>query len=807
MNFWTKMAVAAMTATLPAMAHAQQTPVREANYDLAERFSGNRLNDMVFSTVLKPNWFEHSDRFWYSWTTSEGTGYYIVNPDKRKKEAIFDLDKLAMEITEITGDPFDAQHLPLRNLKLVDDECFTFEVRSSLMVPSKEGEGKENKIFRFSYDLASRTLSDISGTPKKEDIPSWASVSPDSTMAVYCKGMELYWADIENIRKIAKDDKDSTIVETRITFDAVKDFAYGGDDYKGHGQRDSLKRYPVNVLWSPDSKHFATERFDMRQIKDLWVINILNQPRPELESYKYQMPAEPGPKTYIYLFDTKDMSSTIINTDRFKDQSVYIMAKAPSNRDRYDRMWLGDNEGFYLERRSRDLKRADICRVDIGTDTCRAVISEKMNTYVETRPLEVVSNGKELIHWSERNGWAHLYLYDSDGNLKNAITKGAFHVESIEAIDEKARVIYFNACGVNPDENPYYMHLYRINFDGSGMKLMNPGNYDNKIAAADNGKCFVNSYSRVDTAPANILIDASGRKIMDLETADLSLLFEAGYRFPEPFKVKAADGITDLYGVMYKPFDFDSTKLYPIIEYVYPGPQVEATNYFWSRGMNRTDRLAQLGFIVVTVGNRGGHPNRSKWYHNFGYGNLRDYGLEDQKYAVQQLAARHPFIDINRVGIHGHSGGGFMSTAAILTYPDFYKAAVSCAGNHDNSIYNRWWSEQHHGILEEITAEGDTTFTYSIDKNQDIAGNLAGRLLLVTGDMDDNVHPGNTMRVAYALIKANKRFDLLILPGDRHGFEHLDEYFFWRLADHFSRYLIGDCEDSVNIRQMNNDNN
>ena len=263
--------------------------------------------------------------------------------------------------------------------------------------------------------------------------------------------------------------------------------------------------------------------------------------------------------------------------------------------------------------------------------------------------------------------------------------------------------------------------------------------------------------------------------------------------------------MTDLYGVIYKPFDFDPNKSYPVIEYVYPGPQVEATNYFWSQGMNRVDRLAQVGFIVVTVGNRGGHPNRSKWYHNYGYGNLRDYGLEDQKYALQQLAAQRPYMDIKRVGIHGHSGGGFMSTAAILSYPDFYKAAVSCAGNHDNSIYNRWWSEQHHGILEKITEKGDTTFVYSIDKNADLAKNLKGRLLLVHGDIDDNVHPGNTMRVVNALIRANKRFDMLILPGQRHGFGDMDEYFFWRMADHFSEWLLGDYENSVDIVQMNND--
>ena len=337
------------------------------------------------------------------------------------------------------------------------------------------------------------------------------------------------------------------------------------------------------------------------------------------------------------------------------------------------------------------------------------------------------------------------------------------------------------------------------------MKQLDSFDYDYEVSGCDNGKYFVLNYSRVDTTPKSMLIDNNGRKIMDLETADLSQLFAAGYKFPEIFKVKAADGITDLYGVMYKPFDFDSTKSYPLIEYVYPGPQTEANNSSWSANMTRIDRLAQIGFVVITVGNRGGHPNRSKWYHNYGYGNLRDYGLADKKYAAQQIAARYSFIDGDKIGIHGHSGGGFMSTAAILKYPDFFKVAVSCAGNHDNSIYNRWWSEQHHGILEEVTAAGDTIFKYNIDKNQDIAKNLKGHLLLVTGDIDNNVHPANTIRVVDALIRANKRFDMLILPGQRHGFGDMNEYFFWRMADYYSEHLLGKSEKSVDIVQLNND--
>jgi dipeptidyl-peptidase-4 len=281
----------------------------------------------------------------------------------------------------------------------------------------------------------------------------------------------------------------------------------------------------------------------------------------------------------------------------------------------------------------------------------------------------------------------------------------------------------------------------------------------------------------------------------------------AGYKFPEPFKVKADDGITDLYGVIYKPFNFDTTKKYPIMEYVYPGPQTESVNKAFGRSMDRMDRLAQLGMIVITVGNRGGNPSRSKWYHNYGYGNLRDYGLADKKAAAEQLADRFPFIDITRVGIYGHSGGGFMSTAAMLVYPDFFKVAVSESGNHDNSIYNRWWSEKHHGVKEMVSDKGDTSFLYSIEKNQDLAKEPQGPPAIAdTGDIDNNVHPGNTIRVANALIKADKRFDFVLLPGQRHAYGEMTEYFWWRMADYFSRYLIGDeTARPVAIEEMDRD--
>jgi dipeptidyl aminopeptidase/acylaminoacyl peptidase len=393
-------------------------------------------------------------------------------------------------------------------------------------------------------------------------------------------------------------------------------------------------------------------------------------------------------------------------------------------------------------------------------------------------------------------------LYDGNGNLKNQITSGPFHCEDIVDIDEKRRVLYFTANGREANEDPYYLHLYRVNFDGSNLHLLNAGDYDHSSSMDDNEQFYVDNYSRVNTVPKSTLYNSEGRKIMDLETTDLSSLFATGYKFPQIFKVKADDGVTDLYGVMYKPFNFDSTKKYPVIEYVYPGPQTEAVNTAFSRSMDRTDRLAQLGFVVVTVGNRGGNPGRSKWYHTYGYGNLRDYGLADKKAAVEQLADRYSFIDIDRVGIYGHSGGGFMSTAAMLVYPDFFKVAVSSSGNHDNSIYNRWWSEKHHGVKETVSDKGDTTFAYSIDKNPDLAKNLKGHLLLTTGDIDNNVHPANTIRMVNALIKANKRFDLLLLPGQRHAYGDMQEYFFWKMADYFSQYLLGDWQHPVDIEEM-----
>lgn len=784
---------------------------RLPGYVQAERFTKEKLNTMLFSTTVDPHWFQKGNCFWYEYKTSNGNAWYVVDPSAKTKRPLFDLDNIAAQITEIVKDPFTAQQLPIRKLEAQPDgRTFTFQITSSQDAKKDTTDKKDEKgkkeLFFFSYDYPTRKLTWLQDKKKETEYPDWASLSPDGKTVVYAKDLNLYRMSREDYEKLKKDDKDSTVVDIQLTTFGVKDFGFGqpysllNTDTLCNGKRKGV----WGIVWSPDSRRFAVSLEDQRNVKDLWVINAMASPRPTLESYKYQMPGEKeAPVEHLYLFDTNDNSYKEIRTSAFKDQTVSLARKPRLQKQRdmeeVANCWLGDNNRFFVTRSSRDLHRIDICSYTIGEDSIRPLIEERMNTYQEVRPLAVVNGGKELIQWSERDGWAHLYLYDGDGRLKNRITSGPWHVDQLVKVDDAKRVVYFLANGKEKDENPYYEHLYRANFDGSGVQLVTAGDFFHDARVDDDAQFVVCNYSRVNTIPRTDLLDNTGRKVMSLEESDFSQLLGAGYKFPEPFKVKAADGVTDLYGVMYKPFNFDSTQVYPIIDYVYPGPQVEATVYPFSRMSVRTDRLAQAGFVVITVGNRGGHPSRSKWYHNFGYSNLRDYGLADQKAAIEQLANRYNYIDANRVGIHGHSGGGFMSTAAILQYPDFFKVAVSCAGNHDNRIYNRWWSETHHGVKEQVSDKGDTTFVYSIQSNPEIARQLKGHLMLVHGDIDNNVHPANSMRVADGLIRAGKRFDMLLLPQQRHGFGDMDEYFFWRMVDYFSQHLLGEQETSVDI--------
>jgi len=701
------------------------------------------------------------------------------------------------------------------------------------------------RTLHFEYDMATGSVDLLDDDYKAPQRPRWAAPSPDGKTIVFARNHNLFMMDTDSFALAQKKADDAAIKETQLTKDGEEHYSYArsaqqlqqeqeqlqqqqqeqGEQQQTEAETDTAAnknaRVPaVQIVWSKDSRKFALVRRDQRKVADLWVIDALAQPRPKLETYRYAMPGEVNVTQYeIDAFDVASHAMTRVKADRFKDQTLQI-ATAPvsprftaagrgggqgtPNPDAPPAQWLSDtSDKLYFLRSSRDLHKVDAAVASPDTGEVKVVVEERLNTYIETKPLRLANNGQDLLFWSERTGWGHYYVYDGNsGALKNPLTSGEYVTMSIDGVDDKARVAYVSAVGRESGEDPYYPHLYRVSYDGTTVKLLDPGDASHAVTLSESNRFFVDNASRIDVAPSAVLYDTLGNVATKLESPDLSALNEAGFKFPEPFKVKADDGITDLYGVMYKPFDFDPLKKYPLVLYVYPGPQTESVTKTFNPRSN-SQALAQFGFIVVEVGNRGGNPQRSKWYHNYGYGNLRDYGLADKKAAVEQLARRHSFIDVNKVGIWGHSGGGFMSTAAMLVYPDFFKVAVSESGNHENNIYNNTWSEKHHGLKELVGDDGQVTFEYDIEKNSELAKNLKGHLMLSTGDIDNNVHPANTLRMADALIKANKRFDMLVIPGVRHGYGDRSAYFNWIRSDYFCRYLLGQAADSVDIVELN----
>lgn len=849
-------------ALAPNPGHAAGPETRKANYDLAARWTPAKVGKLVFDTAVTPHWLASGDRFWYSYETSQGKKWVLVDPDAKSKKPLFDNAKMAAQLTRILLSPYDAQHLPIKTIKFIKkDTAIQFEVevpkdsdiavngkivkaseiakeeevlktdqdkekekekeQDTQKVKDKEAEKpkepeKKTKLLSFTYDLASGRLALVEDWKEPLKRPRWASVSPDETTVLFARGENLYLMDAANFERAKKKADDKEIRETQLTTDGEERYSYArelNDEEKKEYQKDEKDRKDFRrpagyVIWSKDSKKIAVVREDERKVGDLWVINALADPRPTLETYRYGMPGEENqPQPEILVFDLGTKAKVKIKADKFKDPTYNIFTATRTALDREKEFpppaqWIADtSDKLYFGRQTRDLHGYEVCLADTSSGEVKVLIEERLNTYVDVQDLELLGGGKEIVWWSERDGWGHYYLYGGDGKLKAQLTSGEFVGQGIEKVDEKARVLYFSACGREAGEDPYYTHLYRVDLDGTGLKQLDQGDASHNADMNDGARWIVDNFSRVDAAPKSELRDAAGSLVLELEATDVSALLAAGFKYPEPFKVKADDGVTDLFGVIYKPFDFDPEAKYPIIAYVYPGPQTESVSKtFVPRNANVA--LAQLGFVVIEVGNRGGHPSRSKWYHNYGYGNLRDYGLADKKRALEELAMLHPYIDLDRVGIYGHSGGGFMSTAAMLVYPDFFKVAVSSSGNHENNIYNRWWSEKHHGVKEVADKDGAVKFEYAIAKNSEIAKNLKGHLLITTGDQDNNVHPANTLRLAAALIKAGKRFDFFVFPGQRHGYGDMGDYWFWYRADYFAKWLLGDFSQSVDLVEL-----
>lgn len=754
---------------------------QKANFELAEKFTTQKMEKMASSLSVDPNWFKDENRFWYEYKNTDGKNWYVVDAEKRTKRTLFDKEDMAAQLAELFKKPFNSKDLPLKDFEYNKGKgLFTFHVDS----------------IEVTYKLENRKLVKGDSLKKKPD-EKWITYSPDSTWIAFARTHNLY------IMKT--DDPDST--EHQFTTDGEKWYSYQFDEK----DTTSTKRLRARVEWFKHSRKLFSRRQDKRKMGDLWVINSLKK-RPELETYKYSMPGEKHvAQTEVVVFDIESKQSIKlkIEIDGWKDLRMGNGRRSANT----GFFTSKDSDDLYFIVRDRTWKKIAVCKANTTTGEVEVVISEESNPYVSRRfaDVAVIEDGKEFIWWSERTGWGQLYRYDSKGTLKKRITNGYFIVGDMMKIDTLKQVIYFRGFGREKGVDPNYTMNYRINFDGTGLKLLSPENATHSFSMSDKMGYFVDNYSRVDMPAKSVLRDAKGRVVMELEETDISRMVEAGWKMPAVFTVKAADDVTDLYGVMWKPFDFDPAKKYPIIAYVYPGPQVEPfpISFTLTGSRARTVPLAQVGFVVIAMGQRGGSPLRSKYYHNYGYGDLRDYPLADNKYGIEQLAARHSFIDIKRVGIFGHSGGGFMSTAAILTYPDFYKVAVSSAGNHDNNVYNNSWSEVHNGIQEktrkvkkkneagEAVEEDSTYWEARIESNTELAKNLKGKLLLVHSDRDNNVHPANTIRMADALMKAGKRFDFMLMPGQRHGFGKYTPYFERMMWYYFAEHLLGDYRTNV----------
>ena len=616
-------------------------------------------------------------------------------------------------------------------------------------------------------------------TPEKpaddaEDAPP-VVVSPDGRHAAFIRDWNLWVRDT------------TTAAETPLTTDGVTDFGYATDNAGWtHSDR------PI-LVWSPDSTKIATFQQDQRRTGSMTLVST-NVGHPVVETWKYPLVGDEH-VTMIERVVIDVPARTVLRLDMPPDQHRSTLCDDVSCAGGWeDVQWAPDSTSLAFASTSRDHKDTWLRVADPVTGAVRTVYHEHAPTYFESGNGAVnwkyLPASDEFIWFSEREGWGHLYLHDlSSGALKHAITTGEGNVTEVLRVDAATRTLWFRGVGREPGRNPYYQHFYKVAFGGGAPVLLTPEDANHDITLSPDGTYFVDAYSTPTTAPVTVLrASADGRLVADIARADLSRLRAAGWVPPEPFTVKARDGKTDLYGLMFKPTHFDASRRYPLVVYVYPGPQtgsVRGRSFASARRDHQA--LAELGFIVIAVDGLG-TPWRSKVFHDAFDGDIGDNTLPDQVAAVRQLAARHAWIDLDRVGIWGHSGGGYATADAMFSYPDFFKVGIAESGNHDNRNYEDDWAEKWQGLLE--TAEDGST-NYDTQANWAYAKHLKGKLMLTHGTMDDNVPPSNTLLVVKALIEANKDFDLLMIPNARHGYGQYNPYVMRRRWDYFVQHLAG----------------
>jgi dipeptidyl aminopeptidase/acylaminoacyl peptidase len=598
--------------------------------------------------------------------------------------------------------------------------------------------------------------------------------SPDGTKTAFVRDWNLWVRDIATRR------------ETQLTKDGVKDFGYATDN-AGWTRSDR----PI-LVWSPDSKKIATFQQDQRRVGEMYLVDT-TAGHPTLQAWKYPLPGDET-VTMIQRVVVDAETGAIVRFQMPPDQHRSTLCDDLSCRggEWGDVQWSGDGSTIAFVSTARDHRREQLRVADASTGAIREVLEEKTETFLESGNGAInwryLPDSNEIIWFSERDNWGHLYLFDlKSGREKWPITSGDGNVTQLLRVDDKARMLYFVAVGRERGRDPYFRHLYRVGVDGKNLQLLTPDDGDHEVSMSPSGRYFVDTWSKPDVPPVTELRDADGKVIATIERADISKLLATGWKPPTPITVKARDGSTDLYGLMFAPTNLDQAKKYPIVNHIYPGPQTGSVgSRVFSSARGDAQALAELGFVVVEIDGMG-TPWRSKKFHEAYYGNMGDNTLPDQVAGMKALAARNPWIDIDRAGIYGHSGGGFATADAMFRYPDFFKVGISEAGNHDNRVYEDDWAEKWQGLLEK---KADGTTNYDNQANQLVAKNLKGKLLLAHGTMDTNVPPNNTLLVVNELIKANKDFDLLMLPNRGHGFGN-EPYMVRRRWDYFVRHLLG----------------
>jgi len=730
-----------------------------ADYERAQSFLAVNTSDLVRGNILAQYW-QNDDRLIYRRSTENGSDYILVDVKTTQKSPLFDPARLALELAVYVDDEVGPSDLNLSRIHLAGT--------TGQLEFDYSGES-------YVLDLSSYTLNQLAEISPSEFL------SPDGGMAAFIDEHNLWFRDTASNEV------------TQLTFDGEQDYGYATNN-AGWLRDDG----PV-LLWSPDSSKIATFRHDGRNVGEmyLWSTQVGHG---ELDAWKYPLPGD----DYIFMIERivihLEDEPRIVALDMSPDPHRSTTSDHVAGRGGVflDVEWSEDSETLSFVSSSRDHKTAQLQVADPETGEVRPIYREEVETYYESgynaANWRVFPERNDFVWFSEKDNWGHLYLHDlQSGELKLQITEGSWAVLQIQQVDLENQQIYFLGSNREPGD-PYFQYLYRVNFDGTELTNLTPEIANHQISWSESAEYFSDVYSTPNTAPVSVVRNTAGDTQLVLEETDIGPLITSGWVAPEPFIVKARDQITDLYGLLYKPSNFEETKAYPVLNYLYPGPQsgsVGTRSFRASR--NDKQSLAELGFIVVEL-DAMGTPGRSKSFHDAYYGDMGDNGLPDQIEGIRQLGAVNPWMDLERVGIWGHSGGGFASTAGILRYPDFYKVAVSGAGNHDNRNYEDDWGEKWQGLLETFPennpGEGEPAVTTNYDNqaNQLLAANLEGKLLLAHGMLDTNVHPSSTMLVVEALIEADKDFDLVVLPNASHGFGNR-RYFMKRRWDYFVENL------------------